>query len=239
MSYHWTHEDCENLTVQQIGYLDEALRRSNDNKRCLITEAVVGTLRGNGDGAVKKFILGNKKYGTVQIKVDISPSTPWERRKNKFLYWLPHALVMIVPNLVQSQINGIWHNAASVVVCAAGSLGFGEYLYPWIDSWNSDVDKFSQWYGPKNHTKKRAGRDFVFLSIIHSVANLTAQKFLSWQAMPWKILGGGIHAIRAFLSYMLLIENEKMANKNPFNRRNEAGVPFMLKDLADGPKFDD
>ena len=190
------------------------------------------------DNYVKSFILRNAQYGSAQIKVDITPSTKEELIHDKLLYCLPYALVMIVPDLVQAEISGMWHSAAGVVLCAAASFGFGEYGYPRIDSHNSHVHKLSEWYGRENHRKKRVGSDFIFMSIISSLAHIAAQKLLSWPALSWKILGGTIHVMRALISSVALIDGENRANHNPFNRRNKDGVSFTLLDLANGAKFD-
>lgn len=262
LDYQWTYEDYDNLTDLQRLSLDTILECSNNygngniifdwdedkDPRYVIIDKDINMFAPQKDekksnpnekkpNPVVGFILGNDKYGNALIKTDISPSTKWENFCNKLLYWGPYALVMIIPDLVQSQINGVYSSAIGIAVCTAGSFGFGEYIYPTIDSYNSNVYKLSQWFGPNNHRKKRAGSDFVYLSVISSLANLVAQKFLSWPALPWKVLGGGIHAIRALLSGMTLINMENTVNKDPFDRKNKDGASFTMRDLVNGPKF--
>jgi len=246
MDYQWTYEDCKNLAAQQRAYLDAAERGSNNtdwenDMRLVITDGIMRTLNPQTDkkeiNPVQDFILKNEKYGGSRIKVDITPSTTWENIRNKMLCLVPHGLAMIIPDLVQRQIDGVYNSVGGIAICAAGSFLFGELVYPRVDLYNSNVCKFSQWYGPNNHKKIRVGREFVCLSVISSLVGLAAQKFLSWQAIPWKILGGGVHVIRALLSGIVLINIENFYNENPYKRLNEKGVPFMLKDLANGPKF--
>jgi hypothetical protein len=247
MDYQWTYEDCKNLTTQQMAYLDASVHGLNNtdwenDNRLVITDEVMHVFNfkknKNDTNPVQDFILNNEKYGNQRIKPDITPSTPWENIRNKFLCIVPHGLAMIIPDLIQSQTNGVYDSAKGIAICAAGSFCFGQFVYPIIDSYNSDVCKFSKWYGPKNYKKTRVGREFVWISLISSLANVIAQRYLSWSATPWKILGGGIHIVRAFLSCIVLINIEDFYNKSPYRRHlNEKGVSFTLKDLANGPKF--
>lgn len=250
LEYYWTYEDCEKFTDKQRFILDQVVVGSNRAERSydtghlfVVTDDTVAEMKVKKDekncenNAIDDFVLDNQKFNNARIRVDITPSTGLERARNGLLYWVPHVIVMIAPDLVQSQMEGFWQGCAGVLMSGIGSLVFGECVYPIVDSYNSDVYKLSEWFGKDNHTKRRVGLDFAWISFLHSGCNLIAQKFLSLQAMPWKIAGGALYVVRALLACRDLKRMERAANADPFKRRNKSGAYFKLKDLFEGPKF--
>lgn len=236
--YYFTYEDLANMTAQSENLLRSVVdysnkgNRHNIDKRFMITDEHIDHLQ-----LQKKFILQNGLFKNAQIITDITPHTLFEKAKDKFLFWAPHVLIMVAPDLVHSKITGALQGTAGLLVCGVGSSLFGHHVYPVIDSYNSNLDKLSSWFGVNNYAKDRRGMAFCFLSVLHYGSTAMAQKILSWKALPWQVLGGAIYVLRIGASLFALINNEAYINKHAFRRASKAGLPFTLGDLVNGPKF--
>jgi len=236
--YHITYKDLEKMTNEQLLLLRSIVEQSNKgigynniDKRFKITNEHIELLR-----PLKDFILGNELLRDAQIITDITPPTVLETIKDKSIFFLPRLLVMVAPDLVHSQVNGLLPSAAGLLATSFGSAAFGNYYYPFIDSLNSDVAKLSEWFGRYNHTRINKGLGFFWTGTLHYICTAVAQKLWSWGTTPWRIVGVTIHGAR-LLASLLILKDDYKRHDNPFERRNKNGVPFTLGDLVSGPKF--
>lgn len=239
MQYYFSHEDLQNMTVAQEQLLRDIVVQSNQgigdrniDKRFQIKEEHIPLLIPH-----KNFILNNKLFTEAQIRVDISEPTTSEKLKNLLLFWGPHLLVIILPDLVHSQITGIRQNAVGIIGCIIASGAFGGASYRLIDSCNSNVPQLASWFGSDNHRIMHRGGIFMSISTLNSVCTVITQKLLSLHMLPCTILAGALSLFRTWRVVVSLKNMETAQNKNPFQRANKDGLPFTLKDLVNGPKF--
>jgi len=250
LHYYWSFQDHKDFTDTQRNLLDDTVKYSNIadskfgdkriNKRFLIGDEHIEKMKiQKGQRALKDFIKQNEKYRSAKIRTDIKEPTFIQRMCDRGLYYIPHVAAMVIPDILYAHTNGMRQGAMGIIGCVAGSSGFGHYLYPIIDSYNSNIRKQSEWFGKDNYTRNRRSVDFAFIAFIHYVATIVAQKLFTLQVMPLKLLGVLIYGIRFFLAMEQLYTMEKQKNENPFNRGNKDGLPYTLEDLVNGPKFND
>ena len=241
MQYYFSHEDLENMTADQEQLFRDIVVQSNKgvgndcniDNRFMIKDGHIPLLKPH-----KTFILKNELFSSAQIRVDIAEPTAFEKRKDLLLFCVPHLLVMIIPDIVYSQINGAWQSAAGIIGCIVASGIFGGPGYRLIDSYNSNVPKLVSWFGVGNHKTMHRGGIFMWISILHSACAIVTQKFLSLHVLPCTIVAGALSLLRAWRVVADLKNMENVQNKRSFKRASKEGLPFTLKDLVNGPKFE-
>ncbi|HJZ23522.1 MAG TPA: hypothetical protein VJ201_03645 [Candidatus Babeliales bacterium] len=183
-----------------------------------------------------KALLNKKIFVEAKIRVDIPSATFWQKIKDRFLFGFPFFVVTIIPDFVNRQATGLFETLAGGVVCVAGSSIFGEYVYPFVDSYNFNVDGLSKWYGVNNHRRLKRGSTFLCLSAVNYVCSAIGQKFWSYGTIPWRLVGATIHIVRMVPSTAILAYLEEYSALS--KRRNDDGKSHTFgRDLLNGPKF--
>jgi len=171
----------------------------------------------------------------AKIRVDVSKPTWWQRIKDAFILKVPLGLIAIIPDFVNRQTTSFLPTLAGGIPCLFVSYIVGEYGYPFLDSFNSNMGKLPEWYGEKNHTRVKRGLTFLSLSAANYVCSALAQKFLSYRTIGTNLIGGTIHLIRllpSFAASNYLAEYSRLSG-----RRNNEGRSYTFGDLLKGPKF--
>lgn len=248
MRYLFTFEERMGMTEEQLKLFSDIVDGSNDsNEHFTIMDKHIPLLQ-----PCTSVILGNELLENIQIKVDIPSRSPFEKAKDTLLIMIPFMTGIILPDMIHSQMNSLLQRVArlheygiikeSITGCCGHMVGLlvsgivdsmiGGYIYRIFDSYHSDVGKLSQWFGRNNHTRTRKGLKYLGFGMFNYSCAVMMQNFF---AMPWETAGIAVSSLRLLVLQYIVMKLDR--DRDPFKRSNKAGVPFMLKDLVNGPKF--
>jgi len=232
--YYFTYEDLKDMPQYTEELLRTVVDQSNDAKaafdikrRFEIKEEHIPYF-----ALAKKFINRNELFQQAQVLVDISRPSLFEEIRDNLLFGMPYVIIMVLSDWVYYRAGGFFE---SLLVNFTFSYPFGYFIYPLLDTCNSNVKKLSEWVGSDNHTKMRKGGFLYGVSTMNSLYVAIAQMFVEWGTPQWRIVGQGLLGLRIFVLLSMMSFRDKC--DDIFKRSNKEGLPYTLKDVINGPKF--
>jgi len=205
---------------------------------------------------IKDIIDNNDLYKYLQIGADFAPKTTYEKVKDTLLLAIPLSIAQgIIPQIIHNNVNGNMQGVLGGIASYGSGFVIGKWIFPFFDAFNSNALKIRTWFGSSNKTTVQKSESFAALGLFHSIMHAIAEKFLSWQTLPYQALGYTMHGVRLLSSACNIVDIRSYVKKNsflhnfasifhlkkyehPLHRRNKDDKSYTLGDLLNAQATD-